>query len=220
MFRKNLAPFFRRHGKEAFICSLGSRAKLLDVGCGNNSPIRAKQCVADLHYTGLDISDYNQNAGSLQSADVYLVTTPLHFAQEIEALKESFDGVVSSHNLEHCLEPERVLRAMCAAVRRGGRMYVSFPSEASVRFPRRKYNTLNFFDDPTHVLPPKLVEVVRVIEGAGLAIEFQCARYRPVLPMLAGFVLEPVSYATQRAMPFGTTWAMYGFESVIWAKRP
>jgi SAM-dependent methyltransferase len=189
------------------------------VGCGNNSPLRAKLCAPGIDYTGLDIGDYNQRQDSIQSADRYLITTPLDFTSTIENLGETFDALVSSHNLEHCEQPERVLRAMCAALKHSGRMYLSFPSEASVRFPRRRNNTLNFFDDPTHTQPPKLSQVLSVMQEGGLRIEFMVARHRPFLPLLGGLAFEPVSYLIKRAMPFGTTWALYGFETVIWAVR-
>lgn len=213
------APLVRPHGKEAFLKSLRPGDQLLDVGCGNNSPLRAKQCAPGIHYTGLDIGDYNQRLDSIQSADSYLITTPSEFTSTIENLAETFDALVSSHNLEHCEQPERVLRAMCAALKHSGRMYLSFPSEASVRLPRRRKNTLNFFDDPTHTQPPKLSQVLSAIQEGGLRIELMITRHRPFLPMLGGLALEPVSYLMQRAMPFGTTWALYGFETVIWAVR-
>lgn len=218
-FYGKLAPFARPHGKEAFLKALRPGDKILDVGCGNNSPMRTRLCASSVHYTGLDIGDYNQRLDSIRSADEYIVTPPAEFASTIEASVGIFDAVVSSHNLEHCDEPDRVLSAMCAALKRGGRLYLSFPSEASVTFPRRKKDTLNFFDDSTHTQPPKLVQVLSVIESSGMQVEFMTARHRPFLPMIIGLVLEPVSYLTQRAMPLGTTWALYGFETVIWAAR-
>ena len=160
MFFRRFAPLARPHGKEVFLKSLRPGSQVLDVGCGNNSPLRAKRCAPDIHYTGLDVGDYNQRSDSIRSADRYILTTPSDFSATIEALAASFDAVVSSHNLEHCAEPARVMRAMCQALKPGGRMYLSFPSEASVTLPHRKRNTLNFFDDPTHTRPPYLCRFV------------------------------------------------------------
>jgi SAM-dependent methyltransferase len=218
-FRSSLAPLLRPRGKEAFLGQLPPRARLLDVGCGNNSPARAKECAPLLHYTGLDIGDYNQRELSIRAADEYLITTPAGFAGQIESLAGRFDAIVSSHNLEHCDEPERVLRAICSALRTGGRLYLSFPSESSVNLPRRRRNTLNFFDDPTHHHPPVLADVRRALEAGGMRIDFLAVRYRPPVPLMAGLLLEPLSVVLDRAMPFGTTWALYGFETVIWATR-
>ena len=185
----------------------------------NNSPARAKICAPGIRYTGLDIGDYNQQSDSIQAADEYLITTPAQFAATIEGLAGRFDAVVSSHNLEHCDEPARVLKAICAALKSGGRMYLSFPSEASTHLPRRPRNTLNFFDDPTHTVPPRLADVLQGLRTAGFKVNFVAPRYRPPLPLLAGVVLEPLSLLSRRAMPFGTTWALYGFETVLWASR-
>jgi SAM-dependent methyltransferase len=218
-FYGKVAPFARPRGKEAFLKGLRPGDRVLDVGCGNNSPARAKLCASAVHYTGLDIGDYNQRVESIRSADAYIVTSRADFASTIEASVDSFDAVVSSHNLEHCDEPERVLSAMCAALKKGGRLYLSFPSEASVTFPRRKKDTLNFFDDTTHTRPPELMQVLSIVRNGGLRVEFMTARHRPFIPMLVGLMLEPISYLTQRAMPLGTTWALYGFETVIWAVR-
>ena len=216
---RQLAPMLRPKGKESFLCSLPADARVLDVGCGNNSPVRAKACAPDIHYTGLDIGDYNQVTGSISSADEYLIALPEDFAAAIERLEGCFDAVVSSHNLEHCNEPDRVLRAICGALRSGGRLYLTFPSEASTKLPNRPRNTLNFHDDPTHTRPPKLTDVLAQLQAGGLTVDRLTERHRPLLPLLAGLLLEPVSILTRRAMPFGTTWALYGFETVIWARR-
>jgi SAM-dependent methyltransferase len=214
-----LGPVLRPHGKEAFLRGLPDRARLLDVGCGNDSPARAKACAPTLHYTGLDVGDYNQHAGSIAAADEYLITTPEQFAATLEGFAGRFDAVVSSHNLEHCNEPARVLAALCGALAPRGRLYLSFPSEASAHLPRRPRNTLNFFDDPTHAQIPRLAEVLPALGSGGLSITFLARRYRPPIPWLAGLLLEPVSFLSRRSMPLGSTWALYGFETVIWAER-
>lgn len=219
VFLRHVAPLLRPTGKESFLRSLPAGARVLDVGCGNNSPLRARQCAPAIRYTGLDVGDYNQATGSIDAADDYLVVTPEDFAASIERMAGSFDAVVSSHNLEHCAEPGRVLLAMCRALGPGGRLYLSFPSEASVRLPRRPRNTLNFHDDPTHNAPPRLDEVLAMLAGCGMRVTRRADRHRPVLPALAGLLLEPVSVLLRRSMPFGTTWALYGFETVLWCER-
>lgn len=214
-----LAPHLRPHGKEAFLRGLSPRSRVFDIGCGNDSPMRAKRVNPEIHYVGLDIGDYYQSSGSLAHADEYIVTPPEDFAAAIEARRSSVDAIVSSHNLEHCAEPERVLRAMCNALVPGGRMYLSFPAEASKRLPRRPKNTLNFFDDPTHRTTPDLAATLDTLKRSGMVIEFEAVRHRPWIPAAVGVLLEPVSILTGRAMPFGTTWALYGFETVIWAGK-
>lgn len=208
----------RPHGKVGFLSRLPTCAVLLDVGCGNGSPARVKDQRPDIVYTGLDVNDFNHAIPPDLHADRYLVVSPQNFASEIETLKGSYDAVISSHNLEHCLEPDRVLSAIVSALKPNGRLYLSFPAEESVNFPSRK-GTLNFYDDPTHREVPKFRAVIDKLEQHGMTIELARKRHRPPILFLAGLILEPLSILTGRTMPGLSTWALYGFESVIWARR-
>jgi SAM-dependent methyltransferase len=197
---------------------LPPNSRILDVGCGNNSPKRFKILRPDLHYTGLDIDDYNQTTPD-KFADTYIITQPEHFVSEINKFTGELDAVISAHNIEHCDAPTDVLHAMLAALRPGGRIYLSFPCEASVQFPSRR-GCLNFYDDASHHIVPNWQEIISKIRQEGFEIDFSSERYRPIIPALIGFLLEPIGALTKRQMPIGSTWALYGFESVIWASRP
>lgn len=213
--RHAITRFLRPRGKQAFLHSLPRGARVLDVGCGNNSPREAKIQRPDLFYTGLDVGDYNQQ-DSLRYADAYVVVPPAGFADAIAAHAGQMDAVISSHNLEHCDDPAAVLDAMVGALRPGGRLFLAFPCEASVRFPRRR-GTLNFFDDATHRAVPRWDAVMGAFRRPELTLECATARYRPML--LACLVLEPMGWLTRRNMPAGSTWALYGFETIIWVRR-
>lgn len=81
-------------GWKAFARTLVSGARVLDAGCGNNSPFKLKSQRPDIHYIGLDIGDSNETAPIL--ADQYILTTPEGFAPAIEALDGCLDAVISS----------------------------------------------------------------------------------------------------------------------------
>lgn len=215
---QRLKRFLQRRGKTAFISTVSAGGKLLDVGCGNDSPYQTKVQRPDVFYVGLDIDDYRQTTEPRSYADQYIITTPGAFAGEIGKFRGHFDAVISSHNLEHCLDPGEVLQLMLRSVKPGGRFFLAFPCEESVHFPRRNM-TLNFYDDATHRTVLPFIETVEHIKAAGFDIEFSIKRYRPPLPFLAGLVLEPLSYILNRPMPLRSTWALYGFESIIWARR-
>ena len=217
-WRYFLASFMMSRGKDRFIKSLPAGAKVLDVGCGNNSPERVKVQRPDIHYVGIDIADYNQDQYSLRYADEYITANSSDFSQTIASRKAQFDAVISSHNLEHCEHPWDVLTAMLESIKGGGRLYLAFPSEQSVHFPSRR-GTLNFFDDASHRFLPPFDAVTGFIEAKGFFIHTVSKRYRPPLLFLAGLLLEPVGFLTGKNMPFGSTWALYGFESVIWASK-
>lgn len=216
---KNLAlSLSKRKGLIAFLRCLPLNSSVLDVGCGNKSPLYFKTQRPDIYYIGIDIGDYNQSTDSIAYADKYIVTTPTSFAAEIGNLKGQLDAVVSSHNLEHCNQPDVVLEAMLKAVKAGGSIYLSFPCEESVYFPKR-FGTLNFYDDPTHIIVPNWEKIISKITSEGFLIKYSARRYRPLFLSIVGLILEPISLSTRRVMPFAT-WALYGFESVIWASRP
>jgi len=204
------------HGKGTFIRSLPRGGRILDVGCGNESPAFSRWIRRDLYYIGIDVADYRQEAASIDAADEYHITTPSGFVEEINRFSGSIDGVVSSHNLEHCDDHRAVLKAMVGVLKPGGRMYLSFPCEASARFPHRG-GCLNFFDDSTHQHLLSWHAVVEDLRALDMEFEFSACRYRPFLPAFFGLLYEPISALRREVSRTGGTWALYGFESVIWA---
>jgi SAM-dependent methyltransferase len=218
-------PLFERfriwethRGKGTFIRSLPMGARLLDVGCGNGSPVYVKWAKPDLYYIGLDVGDYRQTADPVKVANEYHVVAPDSFAEAIRGFSGTIDAVVSSHNLEHCDDRRAVLQAMVSALKPGGRMYLSFPCEASAHFPRRA-GCLNFYDDATHKRLIPWREIVEDMGSLGMDFEFRAQRYRPFGIALIGLICEPLSALRREVMSNGSTWALYGFESVIWARR-
>jgi 2-polyprenyl-3-methyl-5-hydroxy-6-metoxy-1,4-benzoquinol methylase len=217
MVRQKIAQVLRRRGVQAFLKQLPSSSIILDVGCGNNSPRRIKSILPDSHYVGIDVVDYNQSTGSLDLADEYLVCEPDDFAQTIDSLGQRFEGVISSHNLEHCNDRDATLRAMAKNLKPSGLMFLSFPCAQSTSFPRRD-GTLNYFDDETHQFePPKMDEVISVLRSENMEIAYSAEQYRPFLLSLIGLLLEPLSAFRKHVYP--GTWAYHGFEAIIWAKK-
>lgn len=214
IFSVNMEPAY---GKGSFVRALPRRARVLDVGCGNGSPAWFRSVRSDLYYVGVDVGDCNQPSDPHWYADEYVICTAQDFAATLGRYAGQMDAVVSNHNLEHCNEPERVIDAMVRALRPGGRLYLAFPCEESVRFPKRR-GCLNFFDDSTHQHVPSWRKTIDALSGRGCEITFRAKRYRPFPLWLRGLAMEPISIARRRTMPDGSTWALYGFESVIWAQ--
>jgi hypothetical protein len=106
---------------------------------------------------------------------------------------------------------------MLGALKIGGRLYLSFPCERSVEFPKR-VGVLNYYDDPTHKLsPPKFDEIVAFILSRGFHIEYSERNYSPKILSLVGRVFDPLSKIRKRK--FLGTWEYYGFESIIIARK-
>jgi SAM-dependent methyltransferase len=188
---------------------------VIDIGCGNNSPAQTKALI-NCHYIGIDVGDYHQSSAHL--ADEYVICTPETFNDTLGRYESRADIVISSHNLEHCVDPDRTLDLMCRMLKPGGRMFLAFPCEESVNFPRRR-GTLNFYDDASHRTVPSFAETQRKVQALMLT-PYACRRYQPAIPYWIGFALEPLSALLKRVMPLRSTWAYYGFESIIWAYKP
>lgn len=201
----------------SFLKQIPQDADLFDIGCGNDSPYAIKSARPDVHYVGLDVADYNQDHDPHSFADEYVVVAPEMFLDAIRRRENQFDAVLSNHNLEHCADPDGVVAALARALRPGGRLFMAFPSAASTTLPSRE-GTLNFFDDPTHTSqPPDFPHVLKLLKSEGMSIDYAAERYRPARWLLVGLLNEPRSRA-RNAVLYGT-WALHGFENVIWATK-
>jgi SAM-dependent methyltransferase len=193
--------------------SLPTNAAIFDIGCGNNSPFYTKSILPNCHYTGIDVGDYNQTEPIL--ADQYILSSSSDFVGSIEKFQNTFDAVISNHNLEHCDDRQGVINAMLKAIKPQGRLFMAFPCEQSVNFPKRA-GSLNYFDDSTHQgLPPNFDALVAQLENAGFRVDFAARNYRPLFHYLIGFFNEKAS--RRQATTLAGTWAYYGFESILWA---
>lgn len=202
-------------GKERFLVQLPQDVTILDVGCGNNSPSRTKGLLPNSYYVGLDIGDYNQTKPNL--ANEYVITTPSEFSAKIRELGTRFDVVVSTHNIEHCNLRNETLEAMLYVTKPGGRIFLSFPCEQSVDFPRRK-GTLNYYDDPTHLqYPPNFDEFIQKLRDSKFEVIYSTKNYKPTILRIIGFILEPFSAVSKKV--YLGTWQYYGFESIIIAQK-
>ncbi len=207
------------HGRVSFIRSLKNKVglRVLDVGCGNESPQIVKSILNKIYYVGLDVGDYNQSEESKGFADEYHIVRSEEFAPKIESYSNMFDVVISSHNIEHCDDPDRVLVAMIGALKKGGKLYLSFPSEQSVYFPRGRRGCLNFYDDRTHQKIPNWKNICDIMSQQGMKIVFSTRNNSPYLMRKIGALNEARSSEMKRVLV--GTWEYYGFESIIWAKK-
>jgi 2-polyprenyl-3-methyl-5-hydroxy-6-metoxy-1,4-benzoquinol methylase len=210
-FRKLMRP----RGRTAFLLNLKSKSIILDVGCGNNSASKIKKILSDCYYVGIDVSNYNND--ELSYADEYILTSPEEFSNRISKEREKFDAVISAHNLEHCQKYEKTIQAIVSALKGGGKMYLSFPSEGSLNFPSRN-GTLNYYDDPSHSKTiPKYQEVINILKSQNMEIIYSTRSYKPIFLFFIGAIIEPLASKIKKNL-IGT-WEFYGFETIIWAQK-
>ena len=201
------------HSRDVFLDELVHGADVFDIGCGND-PFKVQR--PDIRYVGLDVKDYNQRHDPTEHADEYIAVPTKEFLIAIEERPNQFDAVVSSHNLEHCENPDGVVSAMARALRPGGRIFLAFPSAASLNMPSRE-GTLNFWDDDTHLRPPDYRRVLSLLTDEGISIDYAAERYRPLVRFAVGLLLEPISRKRKKVV--SGTWALWGFETVIWGTK-
>jgi 2-polyprenyl-3-methyl-5-hydroxy-6-metoxy-1,4-benzoquinol methylase len=206
----------RPRGLRAFLSNLKKEnISVLDVGCGNRSSLFIKNIIPKSDIIGIDIQAYNQTAESKQQYARYLITPPENFDLTIRSMKESFDVVISNHNIEHCNNPSDTFRTMIDKLVNGGQLFIATPSIRSINFPSRD-GTLNFYDDKTHIKPIDLMKLFR-----SESHRIQCIYYtessRPFFWRIVGWFNEYFSDIKNKTM-LGT-WDYYGFEQIIWIKK-
>ena len=85
-------------GFDSFLKTINPSSKILDIGCGNDSPKKVKTILPNCYYIGLDIEDYNQKSKSY--ADEYYIVNENKFNKKIASFK-NLDVIISYHNFEH-----------------------------------------------------------------------------------------------------------------------
>lgn len=112
------------------------KARILDVGCGNNIVKYIKKICPNCYYIGVDVGDYNLDLDAKAKMDEYHVVKAADFADKIKEFRGSVDIVVSSHNIEHCNEPVKVLENMVGSLRLGGVFIWPFHRRTRFIFPQ------------------------------------------------------------------------------------
>jgi len=147
----------------------GLSLRILDIGCGNNSPSTTKRWFPGCHYAGADIQRYNNSDADVAAMDVfYLLGTD---GSGYSAIPDgSYDLVILNHVVEHLQSPAQVLAVLCAKLKPGGYIWIAFPSLRSLSLPSSEDETLQFCDDPTHVYVPDVREIANVLLANGVKI--------------------------------------------------
>jgi SAM-dependent methyltransferase len=189
--------------------------RILDIGCGNHSVRYLKTQFPGSRYTGVDRGVYNNTAADLALMDEF---HPIDLeTADLSAFPDGgFDLVVLAHVLEHLHHGRAVLEAALTKVTLGGILYVAHPHAASVGFPHRR-DTLNFYDDPTHVTVWPPGEAARVLSTHGFQI---LAAGRTRLPR--NLLLMPLKVALSGyigGVNGPMLWDLYGFEEYVVAER-
>jgi 2-polyprenyl-3-methyl-5-hydroxy-6-metoxy-1,4-benzoquinol methylase len=197
----------------------GHSLRILDIGCGNNSPSTTKQWFPGCHYSGADIEQYNNNADDLTAMDAFY---PLGTdGSGYSAIPDSsYDFIILHHVVEHMPVPAPILTAICSKLKPGGYIWIAFPSLRSLSFPSAE-GTLQFCDDPTHVYVPDIREISNILLANGVKV-LDAGRSRSFVREMIGAIVLPWALLkkliTGRLSAIGL-WYILGFEDHVFGQR-
>lgn len=194
--------------------------RVLDVGCGNHSPAITKLWLPGCAYTGVDVAEYNLDAEDRRLMDDFVLVGS--DGSGYDALPdESFDIAIMSHVIEHMPDPLSVIATICRKLRRGGYIYLSFPSVRSLALPSAVGATLNFCDDVTHIHIPDVRTVAQTLLDSGFHI-LRAGRSSDPVRYVIGAALYPCALVrkafTGRLYGRGL-WQFLGFEDMVLGYR-
>lgn len=194
--------------------------RILDVGCGNNSPTITKHWFPECHYSGADIQRYNLNDEDDAAMDAfYLVGED---GSGYDAIPDHcYDLIILHHVIEHMPDPKPILESLCSKLKPGGYIWIGFPSERSLSMPHATAGTLQFCDDDTHTYVPGVREVSNVLLRNGVKV-LHAGRTRDLPRTLVGVAVLPWALLkklfTRRFSVFGL-WYVLGFEDHVFGQR-
>jgi SAM-dependent methyltransferase len=196
-----------------------SGARILDIGCGNNSPSTTKRWFPGCHYSGADIQQYNLNEGDNAAMDSFY---PLSIDGSGYAAIPggNFDLIILHHVIEHMTAPVETLSTICSKLKPGGYIWIAFPSLRSLSLPSA-VGTLQFCDDPTHVYIPDIREVSNILLRNEVIV-LHAGRSRDTIRWLIGMVVLPWAMLKRLftgKMSAKGLWYILGFEDHVLGQR-
>lgn len=143
----------RFDARREFFRSLNTTRCLLDIGCGTGkNSTEIKNLYPEIEFHGIDMRSEKDIPGFINYKIVDLDKSDLPYPDE------KFDTIIVAHVLEHLNFPLRLGPEISRLLKKGGKVYIETPNWTSLFVPslgfkREQLNTLNFYDDHTHVKP-------------------------------------------------------------------
>jgi SAM-dependent methyltransferase len=200
---------------------LAASPRILDVGCGNRSPSVTKRWFPGCYYAGADIQHYNLSEADDAAMDEFFQLGA--DGSGYDAIPgESFDFVILNHVIEHMAEPGPILAKLCGKLKPAGYIWVAFPSVRSLSLPHSLDETLNFYDDPTHIAVPDLNEIANILLASGVKV-LHAGRSREgfFTTLRDGFRLgkRVVKWLFTRKFSGRGMWYILGFEDHVFGQH-
>lgn len=191
--------------------------KILDIGSGSHSSSITKKWWPDCHYTGVDRDvNYDNTPEDISAMDefIQLDLTELDYKKIPD---NSFDVIIMSHVIEHLHNGDQVLPLLFKKLKKGGLFYIEFPCEASASFPSKR-ETLNFFDDDTHVRIYSIKEVANIFMQENFMVK-AAGKNRSWVNIALMPIKIPLQLLTKGYVRGGVYWDWYGFADYLVAEK-
>ncbi|MEK9600618.1 MAG: class I SAM-dependent methyltransferase [Bacteroidota bacterium] len=191
--------------------------RILDIGSGSHSSSITKKWLPNCHYTGVDRDvNYDNTAEDIQAMDdfIQMDLTELNFEKIPD---DSYDVIIMSHVIEHLHNGDQVLPLLFKKLKKGGLFYIEFPCEASASFPSKR-ETLNFFDDDTHVRIYSIKEVANIFMQENFVVK-AAGKNRSWLNIALMPIKIPLQLLTKGYVRGGVYWDWYGFADYVLAEK-
>jgi len=191
--------------------------KILDIGSGSHSSTITKKWLPQCHYTGVDRDvSYDNTEEDIQNMDEFfqLDLTELEYGAIPD---DTYDVIIMSHVIEHLHNGEQVLPLLFRKLKKGGLFYIEFPTEASATFPSKK-ETLNFFDDDTHVRIWSIKEVANIFMKGRFHVKM-AGKNRSWINIALMPIKIPLQLITKGFVRGGVYWDWYGFADYLIAEK-
>lgn len=194
----------------------GAPINVLDIGAGNHAATRLKSRIPNARYYGIDLDkNYNNNEEDFKlMEDFYeMDLTRLEFGVIPD---NHFDFIIMSHVIEHLVNGEEVVTLLLQKLKKGGYIYLEWPSKKSAFLPSMK-GTLNFFDDETHVRfydTHLLANVLMKNDCSIVSMGTRRDRWAMTL-----FPVNFLLHMLKRRITASLFWDFFGFASYILARK-
>jgi SAM-dependent methyltransferase len=217
MIYKKLIPPYGMRLLKKYLKDFKKPIRILDIGCGNRSVKNFKLLYGNkIYYVGIDKEKYNITEESINLMDEFRLID-LEKDGLSKLLGQKFDVIYFSHVIEHITNGYDIIKSFKDLQNNGGLVYIETPSEKSVYFPKAKYSTLNFFDDPTHKQIYPLNNIINTLNEIGYEpIKYGIRKdYRMILISPLGIAFYSIM---GKEIPGGLLYDILGFANFVLAK--